>query len=207
MALGNFDPGRKTGPAIWLKCAVAGVLPDVDLGGQVPVICLPGVSRADLRAIEDCPQEPQPLAELQYRGAYWSQANTKDWSPNAFLDLEEWRLGSRRVPGPCDAGGVDQGTSGRRSLGALSRGPARRPDRCCWLDSGLPAPNPTRDILAWLNGPVAAQSQWKGARWDIFATRCRKDYGFDPDTDGPVTAAEKLAARQGAWATVWGALL
>ena len=108
MVLGNFDPGRKTGPAIWLKCAVAGALPDISLGGQVPVICMPGVSRADLRAIEDCPRELQPLAELQYRGAYWSQANTKDWSPNAFLTSNEWRPGSRRVPGPCDAGGVDQ---------------------------------------------------------------------------------------------------
>ena len=71
LVLGAFDPARKTGPAIWLKCAVAGALTDVDLAGQVPVICLPGVSRADLRAIEDCARELQPLAELQYRGAFW----------------------------------------------------------------------------------------------------------------------------------------
>ena len=57
MVLGPFDPSHKTGPAIWLKCAVAGALPGFELGGQVPVSYMPGVSRADLRAIEDCPRE------------------------------------------------------------------------------------------------------------------------------------------------------
>ena len=44
------------------------------------IIYLPGVSRATLRATEDCPQELKPLAELQYRGVIWSQANCKDWT-------------------------------------------------------------------------------------------------------------------------------
>ena len=105
MVLAPFDPNHRTGPAIWLKCAVAGVLPDFELSGQVPVICMLGVSRADLRAIEDCPRVLQPLAELQYRGAYWSQANAKDWSPNAFLTskngglgLESHKTGRPRMP-------------------------------------------------------------------------------------------------------------
>jgi hypothetical protein len=202
MVLGNFDAGRKTGPAIWLKCAVAGTLPDINLGGQVPVICMPGVSRADLRAIEDCPRELQPLAELQYRGAYWSQANTKDWSPNAFLTSKNGGLGldvsQDRATQEALIRALQAGVLLERSVEDLQG----HQINAAWLDSLL-APNPTRDILAWLNGPVAAQSQWKSARWDIFAARCRKDYGFDPATDGPVTAAEKLAARQGAWAAVW----
>ena len=44
---------------------------------RVPIIYLPGVSRATLRATEDCPHELKPLAELQYRGVIWSQANAK----------------------------------------------------------------------------------------------------------------------------------
>ena len=202
MALGPYDASRKTGPAIWLKCAVAGVLPDVDFGGQVPVICMPGVSRADLRAIEDCPRELQPLAELQYRGAYWSQANTKDWSPNAFLTSKNGGLGldvsQDRATQEALIRALQAGVLLERSVEDLQG----HQINAAWLDSLL-APNPTRDILAWLNSPAAAQAQWNGARWDIFAARCRKDYGFDPATDGPVTAAEKLAARQGAWASVW----
>jgi len=52
---------------------------------RCPSIYLPGVSRADLRAIETCPRELQPLAELQYRGLFWSQLNGRDWTVNAFL--------------------------------------------------------------------------------------------------------------------------
>lgn len=74
----------------WLKCAVAG-----KLGTQLPKArtCpdsyLPGTSRADLRAIEIGPRELQPLAELQYRGVFWSQANGKDWTVNAFLSAKK----------------------------------------------------------------------------------------------------------------------
>ena len=50
------------------------------------------MSRADLRAIESCPRELQPLAELQYRGAFWSQANGKDWTVNAFLTSKKGGL-------------------------------------------------------------------------------------------------------------------
>jgi hypothetical protein len=71
-----------------------------------------------------------------------------------------------------------------------------------WLD-GLLAPNPTRDVLAWLNDPTVMQSKWAGARWAIFTSRCVKDFGFSPETDGALTAAEKLAEHQGPWSNVW----
>ena len=31
--LGTFDPPSRTGPAVWLKCAIAGVLPEVQFQG------------------------------------------------------------------------------------------------------------------------------------------------------------------------------
>jgi hypothetical protein len=46
---------------------------------------LPGVARSDLRAVEECPRELRPLAELQYRGIVFGHPNGKDWSPAAFL--------------------------------------------------------------------------------------------------------------------------
>jgi len=92
LELGAFDPSSRSGPAVWLKCAIAGVLPEVQFQG-VPVVYLPGVSRAELRAIESCPRDLQPLAELQYRGVFWSQVNTKDWTVSAFLSSKNGGLG------------------------------------------------------------------------------------------------------------------
>ena len=90
--LGEYDPGQRRGPAVWLKCVIAGSLPELQLEG-IPVVYLPGISRAELRAIESCPRDLQPLAELQYRGVFWSQANAKDWTPSAFLSSKNGGLG------------------------------------------------------------------------------------------------------------------
>jgi len=57
-----------------LRCVLAGKVPDITwTPGTVPIIYLPGISRATLRATEECPPELKPLAELQYRGVFWSQ--------------------------------------------------------------------------------------------------------------------------------------
>lgn len=85
LTFGPYEPEALTGPAIWLRCALAGTLPEVDLPEGTPVVYLPGVSRSDLRAVEDCPKHLQPLAELQYRGVIFSHPNGRDWTPAAFL--------------------------------------------------------------------------------------------------------------------------
>ena len=104
LTLGDFNIEQRSGPAIWLKCAIAGSLPAVQFEG-VPVVYLPGVSRAELRAIESCPRDLQPLAELQYRGVLWSQANAKDWTLGAFLASKSGGLGfwQGAQSGPCRA--------------------------------------------------------------------------------------------------------
>ena len=66
--LGEYEPEKRTGPAIWLRCVLAGKIDDILLTGQPPVFYLPGVSRQELRAVENCPDVLKPLAELQYRG-------------------------------------------------------------------------------------------------------------------------------------------
>lgn len=200
LVLGAYQPERRCGPAIWLKCAVARTLGDVP-SGTVPVVYLPGVSRADLRAIESCPRDLQPLAELQYRGAFWSQANAKDWTLSAFLSSKNGGLGLD----------VAQDKATQEALGQaleagvlLERGVEELKGRQVnaeWLHSLL-APNPTRDLLAWLNDPESARNQWKGVRWDVFAKRCKSDFGVDPVSDGTLVAAELLAKAQGKWAAV-----
>ena len=202
LTLGVFDTDQCTGPAIWLKCAIAGVLKNVDLGGQTPVVYLPGISRADLRAIETCPRELQPLAELQYRGVFWSQANGKDWTVNAFLSAKKGGLGLEVAQDSATQEALKRVLAAGMLLDRQVDDLQGQQINAAWLDALL-APNPTRDVLAWLNDPTATQFKWAGARWAIFSSRCIKDFGFNPETDGALTAAEKLAEHQGPWANVW----
>ncbi len=68
--LGEYVPDERTGPAIWLRCVLAGSTEDVTVPEQPPILYLPGVSRQDLRAVESCADNLKPLAELQYQGSY-----------------------------------------------------------------------------------------------------------------------------------------
>jgi hypothetical protein len=201
LTLGAFDAAQRTGPAIWLKCAIVGAFENMNFGSQTPILYLPGTSRADLRAIESCPRELQPLAELQYRGVFWSQANGKDWTVNAFLSAKKGGLGLDVAQDNATQEALKRVLEAGMLLDRIEELQGR-PINAAWLDALL-APNPTRDVLAWLNEPVLTQTQWAGARWAIFTNRCVKDFGFNPETDGALTAAEKLAEHQGIWASVW----
>jgi len=200
--LGDYAPEEREGPSIWLKCAVAGKLGTQLPGGTVPILYLPGTSRADLRAIETCPRELQPLAELQYRGVFWSQVNGKDWTVNAFLTAKKGGLGLDVAQDSATQEALKRVLAAGMLLDRHVEDLQGKQINAAWLDALL-APNPTRDVLAWLNDPAATQSKWAGARWTIFTSRCVKDFGFNPETDGALTAAEKLAEHQGPWANVW----
>ena len=200
LTLGDFDTETRTGPAVWLKCAIAGVLPEVQFQG-VPVVYLPGVSRAELRAIESCPRDLQPLAELQYRGVFWSQVNAKDWTVSAFLASKNGGLGLDVAQDKATQEALAQvlavGALLDRSVEELKG----RQINAEWL-MDLLLPNPTRDLLAWMNAPQATQQEWAGVRWDVFCKLAKADFGCDPVSDGPLAAAEKLAQREGKWAAV-----
>lgn len=200
--LGDYAPAERHGPSIWLKCAVAGKLGTQLPGGAVPILYLPGTSRADLRAIETCPRELQPLAELQYRGVFWSQVNGKDWTVNAFLSAKKGGLGLDVAQDSATQEALKRVLAAGKLLDLHVEELQCKQINAAWLDALL-APNPTRDVLAWLNDPTATQSKWAGARWAIFSNRCVKDFGFNPETDGALTAAERLAEHLGPWTNVW----
>lgn len=178
LTIGQFNLETRSGPAIWLKTVIAGAEPQCSLPGT-PIIYLPGVSRTELRAIEHCSREIQPLAELQYRGLLWSQANSKDWTVLAFLSSKNGGLGLN----------VSQDKETQELLlqvlqaGLLLDLPLAdlqgRQINAAWLNSLL-APNPTRDLLVWMNNPKAAQEGWVGPKWDAFCKWSKKDFGFDP---------------------------
>lgn len=200
VVLGTYQLERRTGPAIWLKCAIARTLGDVP-PGTVPVVYLPGVSRADLRAIETCPRDLQPLAELQYRGAFWSQSNGKDWTVNAFLSSKGFGLGADVAQDRATQEALLQALEAGALLDQSSKDLAERQVNAEWLHSLL-MPNPTRDVLVWMNDAPVAQQQWGSVRWGVFLSCCRSDFGFDPVSDGLLVAAERLAKGEGKWAAV-----
>jgi hypothetical protein len=63
--------------------------------------------------------------------------------------------------------------------------------------------DPVKDLLLWMSDPSATKSVWAGGRWAAFRSRCNGDFGFDPERDGELAAAELLGAGEGAWAGAW----
>jgi hypothetical protein len=67
---GNYNPSKKQGPAIWLKCMIARLLPEVNWNEEIiPIIYLPGIAKQDLRNVESAVFNFQPLLEYQYTGS------------------------------------------------------------------------------------------------------------------------------------------
>ena len=200
--LGEYSPDQGSGPAYWLRCVIARTIQHPNLPpARVPVLYLPGYARQHVRALEDCPEELKPLAELQYRGVLWNQKNGRDWTIGAFLQNRDGGLG-------IDVG-ADQGTREalKRALVKLANEPvetlhSEAPLRPFYLD-GLLHPDYVKNVLSWLNDPRGYREQATGEEWSAFAALCQSRYDFHPDRDSRVTAAEKLGQRDGHWGTVW----
>lgn len=201
LTLGEYGPEHRTGPAIWLRCVVDGALKDPEIpDGKTPIIYMPGISRQELRAVQDCPDSVKPLVELQYRGVSWTQKNGKDWTVEAFLVSDDGGLGLD----------VARDAVTRRSmLGALTELATTSVERLSGKHleaedfDKLFSDDPAKDLLLWLSDPVAVKSGWDGGRWSAFKSRCKADLKFDPDKDGELVSAELLGKREGPWGPVW----
>ena len=201
LTFGEYQPDQRIGPAIWLRSAVDRGLPEIELqDGVTPIIYLPGVSRQELRAVQECSDSLKPLVELQYRGACWTQKNGKDWTVEAFLVSEEGGLG---LDVARDA------TTRRAMLGALAELAITSVDRLKGKHleaedfDKLFSDDPAKDLLVWLSEPEAVKSGWNSGRWSAFKSRCKADFKFDPDKDGELVGAELLGRRESPWAAVW----
>jgi len=201
LTFGEYQPDQRIGPAIWLRSVVDRALPDVELrDGVTPVVYLPGVSRQELRAVQECPDSLKPLVELQYRGTCWTQKNGKDWTVEAFLVSEEGGLG---LDVARDA------TTRRAMLGALAELATTSVDRLKGKHleaedfDKLFSDDPAKDLLLWLSEPEAVKSSWNSGRWSAFKSRCKADFKFDPDKDGELVGAELLGRREVPWTAVW----
>lgn len=197
--LGDYSPSDQTGPAYWLRCVIAGTV-DVDLGDGVPVVYLPGVAREDLRAIESCPRELAPIAELQYRGRFFAHPNGRDWTVRGLLANREAGVGLDIAE--------DHATSNVLvdALGELLDRPMTRLSTQridAGFLQGLLNPDPVEAVLQWLDDPQSFRARSSDAGWSAFVEQCKRGFGLDPVADGELTGGRRLGGRQGDWQQVW----
>ena len=201
LILGDYDPENHAGPGIWLRCAMAGTLGAPILPkGEAPVIYLPGCGRWELRASEDCPGEMRLLAELRYRGAFFSMGRQSDWTVSGFLTSERF---SPRLE---IAGDEPTSRALLRSLDIilsmdLSELKGRRIDSS-WINS-LMFSDFDKAFLQWLGDPGKYRSRLDKAAWESFVGLCESGLGFNPETGGHLKAAELLATSGKAWDRLW----
>ncbi|MDB6112932.1 MAG: putative cytosolic protein, partial [Pedosphaera sp.] len=198
--LGNYNPQERTGPAIWLRCVEARVIEPSLPQGQIPVLYLPGISKQQLRAVEEFPAELHPLAELQFRGTVWAHPNGRDWTPFEFLSSPH---GGLELDVAKDAATAE---ALLRAMSALLKEPIGdlRGQR---LDSeffnALLAPDLPNQILRWMNAPAQTKAKKAANEWKAFCDECVANYQFHPDKDGELRAAQLLGRREREWAKVW----
>jgi hypothetical protein len=201
LVFGPYDGEQRTGPALWLRCAIAGVLTDFFIpDDRVPVIYMPGISRSDLRSIELTAEEVKPLAELQFRGAMLSQLNGKDLTINAFLTSGSGGLGLD----------VAQDNSTKKAMQAalttlLATPVAQLEDRVLEASdfNQLLSGDYIRDLLLWMNAPKVEKERLDANEWRALAHLIKQELGLDIESDGELVAAERLCAAEGKWAQVW----
>lgn len=200
--LGDYSPETKTGPAIWLRCLIGGETAEITLPkDRIAIFYLPGISRQDLRAVETCPEHLKALAELQYRGVIWSQINAKDWTILAYLKSEQGGLGLEVA--------LDNDTKNTMQLALyqlldqeLEPLTKKRLDKD-YFNGLLTGGDLIRNLLVWLDQPEAFESTQNENEWQAFVAVCISQLRFDPQNDGVLIGAAKLANHEGAWGAVW----
>ncbi len=200
--LGDYEPEEKRGPAIWLRCVIENMIPGSEPPpAAVPVLYLPGVGRQILRTIEELEEDLKPLAELQYRGVYWSQANSKDWTVLAYLISEQGGVGLDLAR--------DQGTR-KAMLLALPLfleeeiGPlkGKRLDKD-YFNGLLIDGDPMRQLLRWLDQGKNFRDRLDKNKWQAFVDVSISQFQFNPEKEGLLKGAEKFASHEGPWQQVW----
>ena len=200
--LGDYAPDDLTGPAIWLRSVLAGKILGIELDKKtVPILYLPGVSKQALRDAATCPDDLKPMVELQYRGVFWNQQNGKGWTVFAFFKSDQGGLGLDV------AGDEDTRTMLIKGLPQLLNEHLSDHKKKLlnkgYLSDLFAGDDPVKSLLNHLNQGEVYQKAVDEIQWQGIRETCKKKYGYDPENDGPLTGAEKLASQQGAWSHVW----
>ena len=201
LVLGDYEPEKRRGPVIWLKCMVARTLPESAAWapGVIPVIYLPGIAKNDLKHPEEVGLDLQPLMEYPYTGTVFAQVSGREWTIMALMENQQVGLGLKIAQDhptkealvkalPVifdDAGILYPHTVDVRFL------------------HGLMFPNEVTAILEWLcRGDLFMQSL-SAAQAEVFKSICGARFGFEPDPKNILNIIAQLASQRNQWKSVW----
>lgn len=200
LCLGAYNPARGIGPAIWLRCVVdKTIVVEGVPNGVVPIIYVPGFSRAHLRADELGPVEVRPLVDLALRGKVWSQPNTSDWGVISFL-------GAQAGLGLNLAAGASTQQSILLNLAEIVNEPlselrGKQLDADTFL--GMVTPDVVKLLLKWMDQPDAFRASCAPNVWQSFCSQVLRKFDFNVEADGHTTALELLCKGEGEWEQAW----
>lgn len=201
LTYGQYSPEKKSGPAIWIKCMVAKLLPEANWGAdETPIIYLPGISKADLRKVETAVFDLQPLLEYQYTGSLFLQENGKEWTVLAFVENTQQGLGIR----------VQKDSNTKLALKKALPTIFSQPDpfqNKTFIDAGflnaLVFPEINESILQWINKGDEFLESMDASKQAVFKELCKNQFDFDPNFKNIKEITQKLGSQSGNWKTVW----
>lgn len=197
---GEYEPSKKMGPAIWLKCMVDKTLPEADWSeSAIPIIYLPGISRRDLKNVGKAELELQPILEYQYTGTIWLHENGKEWTIVGFIQSDEGM----------DTKVAQDNLTKETLIGALPN--ILNEHKIFYGKDYIDAdyllnnqyPNIGVDILKWMHEGDKFLSSLSSDKKKSFITICKNTYGFYPDIKNIKNIAYQLGSRRSSWAQIW----
>jgi hypothetical protein len=198
---GDYEPSNKKGPAIWLKCMIAKMLPEADWAEDaIPIIYMPGIAKSDLRNVENAVSNFQPLLEYQYTGILFLQENGKEWTILAFIE------------NPIIGLGVSVAQDNATKVALIKSLPTIFQDQevlsgktiidAEYLNNQL-LPDIIPIILKWMcRGDAFLQSMEVGKK-EVFISLCKSQFDFEPDHKNIKAITEKLGSQNNSWKYIW----
>ncbi len=201
LVYGSYLPEKKQGPAIWLKCMVAKALPEANWNeGAIPIIYLPGVSKSDLRNVENAIFNFQPLLEYQYTGTLFIHENGREWSILAFVENPINGLGIKVAKDNATRDAL------RKALPTIFQDREVLANKSIidadYLNHQL-FPNLIPSILKWMCKGDSFFEKMEVGKRAVFSSLCKSQYDFEPDYKNSKAIAEKLGGQKNSWIHVW----
>ncbi len=198
---GSYAPEKKQGPAIWIKCMVAKLLPEASWDeSATPIIYLPGISKADLRDVRNAKFDIQPLLEYQYTGTLFTQENGREWTIMAFIENPIQGLGLKVSKDNATKEAL------KKTLPSLFQDKDVFSNRenidANYLNNQL-FPNIIPSILKWMCEGDKFFDNIPNGKKDVFISLCKSEYDFEPDHKNILAIAEKLGSQRNEWRNVW----
>lgn len=198
---GPYNPDKKQGPAIWLKCMIAKALPEANWDAEaIPIIYLPGVAKSDLRNVENAVFNFQPLLEYQYTGTLFIQENGREWTILAFVENPVNGLGIKVAKDNATKEAL------KKTLPSIFQDREVLANKTIidadYLNNQL-FPNIIPSILKWMCKGDAFLKAMDAGKQEVFINLCKSQYEFEPDHKNIKAIAEKLGAQKNSWKYVW----